>query len=33
VFLSDLPRTGVGKLDKKALRERFRAHALSDVEA
>jgi fatty-acyl-CoA synthase len=26
VFVSELPRTGVGKLDKKVLRDQFRQH-------
>jgi fatty-acyl-CoA synthase len=29
LFLPDLPRTGVGKLDKKMLRERFHEHSIS----
>lgn len=28
VFVDALPKTGVGKLDKKVLRERFKSHAL-----
>jgi fatty-acyl-CoA synthase len=28
VFVSELPRTGVGKLDKKVLRDQFRDHAV-----
>src|SRR6185295_11405233 len=27
IFLPELPRTGVGKLDKKVLRDQFRDHA------
>jgi len=30
VFLPELPRTGVGKLDKKVLRDRFQAYSLAD---
>jgi fatty-acyl-CoA synthase len=26
VFVPELPRTGVGKLDKKVLRDRYREH-------
>jgi fatty-acyl-CoA synthase len=29
VFVSELPRTGVGKLDKKVLRDRYRAHTVT----
>jgi fatty-acyl-CoA synthase len=32
VFVSELPRTGVGKLDKKVLRDRFRDH-VTEAEA
>ena len=31
VFIDQIPKTSVGKFDKKALRERFRAHVLPDA--
>jgi len=31
VFIDQVPKTSVGKFDKKALRERFRAHVLPDA--
>jgi len=31
IFLPELPRTGVGKLDKKVLRDRFREYALGEA--
>jgi fatty-acyl-CoA synthase len=33
VFIDQVPKTSVGKFDKKVLRERFRDHALPDVAA
>jgi fatty-acyl-CoA synthase len=30
VFIDEVPKTSVGKFDKKVLRERFKAHALPD---
>jgi len=33
VFIDQVPRTSVGKFDKKALRERFRGHPLPDAAA
>jgi fatty-acyl-CoA synthase len=32
VFVPELPRTGVGKLDKKVLRDQFRQHAVEAAE-
>jgi fatty-acyl-CoA synthase len=32
IFLPDLPRTGVGKLDKKVLRDRYREHAVETAD-
>jgi fatty-acyl-CoA synthase len=32
IFVPELPRTGVGKLDKKVLRDRFRDHAVEIAE-
>jgi fatty-acyl-CoA synthase len=31
VFIEEVPKTSVGKFDKKVLRERFKAHQLPDV--
>jgi len=33
VFIDQVPKTSVGKFDKKALRERFRDHELPRVAA
>jgi fatty-acyl-CoA synthase len=33
VFIEQVPKTSVGKFDKKALRERFRDHKLPQVAA
>jgi fatty-acyl-CoA synthase len=30
VFIDQVPKTSVGKFDKKALRERFRGHVLPE---
>jgi fatty-acyl-CoA synthase len=32
VFVPELPRTGVGKLDKKVLRDQFRQHTVESTE-
>jgi fatty-acyl-CoA synthase len=32
VFIDQVPKTSVGKFDKKVLRERFREHALPEVD-
>jgi fatty-acyl-CoA synthase len=32
VFVPELPRTGVGKLDKKVLRDQFRQHSVEAAE-